>query len=856
MAGITDHSESTLQYRPISGTYDEMCTETGELREHWNYLIRSFRAIGPHSLEKRKQEAIRLLRDDGATYNVYGDPGGLNRPWGLDPVPLLIDSEEWSRIESGLIERADLMNLVLEDIYGPRTLIKKGLLPPEVILSHRGFLRACDGIARPELSSLVIYAVDLARTADGQTWVLSDRTQAPSGAGYALENRTIMSRIFPSLFRESHPHRLAFFFRALRNRLTDIAPPGRDEPRIVVLTPGPLNETYFEHVYLSSYLGYTLVEGTDLTVRDGRVWLKSLYGLEPVDVILRRVDDDYCDPLELRPDSHLGVAGLVEMARRGAVTIANPLGSSVLENPALVAFLPNIARHFLGHDLQLPSVATWWCGQDKERDYVFTNLHRLVIRSVNSRGSSRKIFGAELSQGEMEALRARIRARPHLYVGQEQLNLSSSPVSVNGSLQPRRTIIRTYLTARADSYIVMPGGLTRVAAGPERVEVSNQVGAISKDTWVLASEPERKESLWVKVHTRHPDTHLHESLSSRAAENLFWLARYAERAEETIRLMRNVFTRINELIQFNDAALQQCAHALLRALTHMTTSYPGFVGADAAERLARPEQEIFDIILNGNRVGTLNTNLHALLSASYAIRDLVSTDTWRVISDIGDALARLPQNIPSELDLAAIQDSLDQIITALMAFTGLTTEGMSRDLGWHFLDIGRRIERALLLISLQRATLVPVNSSETENLLLESVLATGESLALYRRRYRSRLQVETVLDLLILDENNPRSILYQICRVHQRVSELPGQDKRPLSRESRAILEALTLLKLADTDVLARIENGSGLRQHLDQNLSKLSTLLSETSDALTHAYFAHAQGPYQLVNTQTEPEV
>ena len=856
MASITDLTESTLQYSPISGTYDEMCTEKGELREHWNYLIRSFRALGPHSIEKRKQEAIRLLRDDGATYNVYGEPGGLNRPWGLDPVPLLISSEEWASIESGLVERADLLNLILDDIYGPRTLIKKGLLPPEVILSHRGFLRACDGLARPDISPLVIYAVDLARTSDGQTWVLSDRSQAPSGAGYALENRTIMSRIFPSLFRESHPHRLALFFRALRARLTDIAPPGRDEPRIVVLTPGPLNETYFEHVYLSNYLGYTLVEGTDLTVRDGRVCLKSLYGLEPVDVILRRVDDDYCDPLELRPDSHLGVAGLVEMVRRGAVTVANPLGSSILENPALVAFLPNIARHFLGHDLQLPSVATWWCGQSKERDYVLANLDRLVIRSINSRGSSRKIFGSELSRGEIEALRAQIRARPHLYVGQEQLNLSSSPVSVNGSLQPRRTIIRTYLTARADSYIVMPGGLTRVAAGPECLEVSNQAGAISKDTWVIASEPERKESLWVQAHPRHPEAHLHESLSSRAAENLFWLARYAERAEQTIRLMRTVMTRMNELIQFSDDTVQRCAHALLRALTHVTACYPGFVGADATERLARPEEELFDVIFNAQRVGTLSATLHNLLNASYATRDLVSTDTWRVISDIGDALARLPQNAPLELNQASIQDSLDQIITALMALTGLTTEGMSRDLGWNFLDIGRRIERALLLISLQRATLVPVYSSETENLLLESVLATAESLALYRRRYRSRLQVETVLDLLMLDENNPRSILYQVDRVERLIARLPGQEKRPLSRESRTILETLMLLKLADTDELAKIENGSGLRQHLDQNLSKLSTLLSETSVTLTHTYFAHAQGPYQLVDTQTEPEV
>ncbi len=369
-----DRAPACPAYRQRANGYDEMCTGEGEVRSHWRYLVNALEGMGPQTLAQRQRDTVRMLRSDGATYNVYGTPDGLNRPWQLDPVPMLLGSSEWAGIEAGLAQRAELLNLILADIYGSRSLIRRGLIPADLVFGDPGFQRACVVPPPATPPGLSLYAADLVRSADGHFRVLKDRTQAPSGMGYALENRTVMSRLMPSLFRDSHPHRLAPFFRRMRESLAALAPAGVDDPRVVIMTPGPHNETYFEHIYLSNYLDYPLVEGADLTVRDGRVWLRSVSGLEPVDVIIRRIDDHYCDPLELRPDSLLGVPGLVEVARRGRVALANPLGAGILESPGLMAFLPQLAKQLLGQELRLPSVATWWCGQPAECDYVLANL--------------------------------------------------------------------------------------------------------------------------------------------------------------------------------------------------------------------------------------------------------------------------------------------------------------------------------------------------------------------------------------------------------------------------------------------------------------------------------------------------
>ncbi|HYQ73047.1 MAG TPA: circularly permuted type 2 ATP-grasp protein [Gammaproteobacteria bacterium] len=828
-------------YAPPSGAYDEMCSRKREVRPHWRYLIDSLASMGPEVLGQRQRDTVRMLRSDGATYNIYGTPDGLNRPWELDPVPLLVSSAEWADIETGLAQRAELLNLILSDLYGPRTLVRKRLLPAELIYGHPGYLRACVVTDQQPVPTLTLYAADLARGADGVMRVFNDRSQAPSGAGYALENRTVMSRLIPSLFRDSHPHRLAGFFRLMRTALAGLAPDGRDNPRVVVLTPGPLNETYFEHLYLANYLDYTLIEGADLTVRDGRVWLKSVTGLEPVDVILRRVDDLFCDPLELRPDSLLGVAGLTEAVRRGRVALANPLGSGVLENPGLMAFLPRLAKHFLGQELRLPSVATWWCGQPMERDYVLANLHKLVLRHTHRMAGGHSILGNLLSREELATWRERIKAQPHHFVGQELQTPSATPTLNAGRLEPRPAVLRSFLVASQDTYVVMPGGLTRVGNTPDSRIVSSQAGAVSKDTWVLASEPEATETTQTQAFHGFPESR--ETLPGVAAENLFWSARYAERTESMIRLLRAIHQRRNENLQLADPVYQNTLEILLRSLTHTSVTYPGFVGAGSQARLQSPGEEITDLVINVQRMGSLGANLEAFLKAAYAVRNLVSTDTRRVINDIGDEMAGLSRIAGN--DAQYLQDVLDRIITALMAIAGATSESMSRELGWHFLHLGRRIERALQLAALLRATLVYSTSAEIEALLLDSILSVTESQTLYRRRYRDRPQIDTMLDLLLLDDSNARSLSFQVNDIRRHLDALPGQGSRPYKQEMRLVMESRTRLNLSDAATLAVAANG--VRSELDALLAGLGQALGAASGAIADSYFMHVKVPHQL---------
>src|SRR5580704_12440352 len=475
-------------YEPVERVYDETLAADGQVRPHFEPLIRSLEALGRSELTSRWENARRAIRTNGVTYNVYGDPEGTNRSWELDMVPLVISSAEWSHLERALIQRARLLNLILADVYGPQRLLRQGLLPPALLFANPAFLRPCHGIAVPRDLRLHLHGVDLARSPDGQWCVLADRTQAPSGAGYALENRIVISRSLPEPFRDCRVQRLASFFRAQRDALMSLAPQQRDQPKVVLLTPGPYNETYFEHAYLARYLGFTLVEGGDLTVRDRRVFIKTVDGLEPVDVIFRRLDDSFCDPLELSGDSSLGVAGLVEAARAGNVTIANALGSGVIETAAIMPFLPALCRHLLGAELMLPSVATWWGGQPKELQYVLQHLDQLVVKRAFPTEAREPVFGRKLSDHEKSLLAAELRARPDHFVAQEQVPLSAAPVWHRHKMEPRPVVFRTYVAA-GDSYAVMPGGLTRVSSTHDVPIVSMQRGGGSKDTWVLSEGP-------------------------------------------------------------------------------------------------------------------------------------------------------------------------------------------------------------------------------------------------------------------------------------------------------------------------------------------------------------------------------
>jgi uncharacterized circularly permuted ATP-grasp superfamily protein/uncharacterized alpha-E superfamily protein len=828
-------------YAPLSECRDEMCGEAGALRPHWEYVGDALGALGGAGLEQRAHELRRLLRENGVTYNFFEENDSIERPWSLDPIPVLLTSADWSEIEQGLAQRAELLDLVLLDLYGPRKLLSRGLLPAELIFDHPGFLRPCVDTrprARRQVRRLTFYAADLARGPDGRLWVIGDRTQAPSGAGYALEARTALSRTLPSVYRDSHVHRLALFFRALRGALAELAPRATEDPRIVLLTPGPASETFFEHAYLASYLGYPLVQGSDLVVRDERVWMKTLDGVSPVDVIMRRVDDSYCDPLELRAESLLGVAGLVQAMRRDHVVVANPLGASVLENPGLMPFLPSISRALLDEDLKQPSVATWWCGGERERTFVLENLERLVIKPVFAHTVDSTVFGATLSSAERTTLAEQIRAQPHRFVAQEHVSLSTAPVLRGGHLEPRPFVLRGFCVASPDAYVVMPGGLGRVSSSSTSSVTSNQLGGLGKDVWVLASEPERQVSLLAPSEGPLAVNRAGDEVTSRVADDLFWLGRYSERAEALARLLREVLLR---LLATERPQGEGALALLLRALTLQSDTLPGFVGEGAEARRAAPQGELLQVILDPRRTGGLRFTIDALSRTGRAVRDRLSSDASRTLGAIDGELAR-PH------DLAAARESLQRLVILLAAFAGLSHESMSRGRGWHFLQLGRSLERALQTIALVRGALLPAGPHAAAT--CEALLGILHSVKTYRRRYRSRIQPAAVLDLLLLDEANPRSLAFQLVRVEALVSELVrdalGSSVRSLPE--RLALEALTTLRLLDFAALARAGEAEVAVDDLESRLERITHCLRTLADELARRYFQADDQPQQMM--------
>lgn len=825
--------------------FQEAHGEEGGVRRHWRYLLDSLRELGAAEFDNRRQTLERILRDGGATYNDYRD-GTAARPWALDPIPLLIDSAEWGEIEGGVRERAELLNLVLRDLYGPRTLLRHGVLPPEMVYAHPGFLRACQGVLLPGEQQLLLYAADIVRTPDGRMRVMSDRTQTPSGTGYALVNRSAMARVFPSLFRDSHVHRLSLYFNSLRLTLSRLNPNG-EVARVAVLTPGTYNETYFEHVHLANFLGYPLVQGGDLTVRDGYLWMKTLDGLSRIDVLLRRVDDAYCDPVELRSDSRLGVPGLLETVRSGNVVVANPPGSGALENRALARYLPAAARHFLGRDLALPSVPSWWCGDPADRAYVLEHLDMLVVKTIQ-RGAGEEIhLGSALSAAERERLRAAIRAEPLRYVAQEYLQPSLTPVWDNGGTA-LPSILRSFAVAGESSYTVMPGGLTRVGQQADSFEISNRTGSISKDTWVLASEPEKQMELSGLREPAAGRQGTGMELPSRVVENLFWFGRYTERTEASLRLLRTAFSSLGPEYPPDS----QTRPLLLRAVTQMTGTYPGFM--ETLEPEGGPLAELLSVVEDPQRVGSVIFSLRALLGAVEQAQDFMSADSQRILNDLRDEMTELPARL-RRMQHAAPEEALDTLITSLLALSGLAQESMVRGQGWHFLDMGRRLERGLTTISLLRSLCVPADGEEDGNQLLESVLVSAEALMTYRRRYQRNTNMADALDLLLLEPANPRSLLFQLEQMERHLAALPpALDGARLSRERQLLLEAGTQLKLTDLAELAAVPEGSYLRAALDQLLSRIQHLVSEAANALSDHYFEHGAGP-QPMTPGEEPE-
>ena len=827
------------RYQPDASHWDEAIRPSGLPRQHWRKLFTSIGHMGFDQLTRRWQTGQHLIQTNGITYNVYGDPQGKERPWSLDPIPLLLDGPEWAQLEQAIVQRATLLNQILGDLYGPQRLIKERQLPAALLFGNPNFLRTCHGMQPGNGVFLHSYAVDLARSPNGRWWVLSDRTQAPSGMGYALENRLVSARTLPAAFSQCRVRPLNQFFEKYRESLLNLMP-RRDNPRIVLLTPGPYNETYFEQSFLSRQWGLPLVEGADLTIRDNRVFMKTLSGLEPVDVILRRLDDSFCDPLELRGDSLLGVPGLTQAIRAGNVAVSNALGSGLLESHGFMAFLPGLCQQWLGEKLKLPSVATWWCGEEGARRYVIGNLDTVVVKPAFPRLGSHPEFPAYMDAAAKQDLIRRIQAEPEQFVAQEQVALSTVPVRTDSGITPRHVVLRAFAIREGDSYRVMPGGLTRVSVEANSPVVTMQMGGGSKDTWVMSSAAEPP----AVPATRHAQSNTARGaadLPSRVADNLFWLGRYGERVESSVRMVRALLPGLSSEEDFGHTASIQSAVQLLVGLNYLPEET---CKSSVTQQRRQVERLLTGLVYDPSRTSSIGSDLKNLRRSAWPVKEWLSQDTWRVLQQLEAEFSVTPPEHP-ELRLVAQMSLMDRMIVTLSAFSGLVMENLVRCNGWHFLDIGRRLERALQVTELLQTSLVqaPFDIEPATDTLLQ----IADSSITYRSRYFTEVKVEYLLQLLLRDEANPRSVGFQVHALVEHLRNMPA-NKQLHSGGNAEDADPLPLL-LAQK-ILAKVRRGrledlaardaEGNLAALEELLRKLKGGMYDLSALLTAHHFTH----------------
>ena len=828
-------------YAPPAAFHDEMFDGEGRVRPHWRPFHGAIVGLGEELFARQWELATRLMDENGLAYSAYGDPADTARPWQLDPLPVLIASSEWAVVSTALQQRARLLNLILGDLWGEQTLLSRGLLPPEVLFTHPGFLRPFHGRPPSDEGFLHFYAADLGRSPDGRWWVLADRTEAPSGSGFALENRMVISRMLPNTFRTCEVERLAPYFIAVQETLRRLARTHTDNPHVALLCHGPKSANYFEDAYLARYLGHTLVEGSDLAVRGDAVRLKTLGGLVPVDVILRRPNSAACDPLELSGGSTAaGVTGLVQAARDRQVAIANALGSGLVESPVFMAFLPDLCRKLLGEELKLPGVATWWCGEPESLSYVLDHLDELTVkRAFRVRGREFRV-SKNLDSLSPAQLAEAIKANPSAFVAQETVARSSTPVWRDGTIQPSHIALRAYLVGGGQSYTVMQGALARVSRSSDPLEMSILAGEGSKDTWILADGPVKHLSL-----LDHPEQAIElrriaSELPSRVAEHFFWLGRHVERADSAARLLRAIALRLTS--EVDPESLVELP-GLVRALAEqgqidVTEGDPG-----EGDHVPLLEATLPVAVFDEDRAASVRSVLNQLFRIVSVVRDRISVDTWRIAHRIDERFRPPRYGRPQLFDLLSL---VNELIIDLAAFNGMVADSMTRTQGWSFLDLGHRLERAVQTLSLLRCTLA--DRASVQSASLAALLEIAESSMTYRSRYKANLQYAAVLDLLLTDETNPRSVAYQLAALVGQVEHLPRDLSRPqYTQEQRIALSALHTIRMADVYMLAETEGGS--KQHVLERLTVgLDTQLAKLSNAISNRYLIHA-GPAHLLS-------
>lgn len=818
----------------LDSSFDEMFDEKNNVKEHWIDIKTAIENANIEKLEQKQTEIDWRLEDNGVTYNVYNDPTGSNRRWNLDPIPFVLKEQEWEEVSKGLQQRAKLLNLIFKDLYTEQRLIKEGIIPAEIIFAHKSFLPEIFNFENSEYYTMKFYAADISRGPDGKFWVINDRTQSPSGLGYAIENRLTMNSILSDLYPDIKIKKIASFIENYKNMLSNLSNKNEDS-LIVLLTPGPHNETYFEHSYLSSFLNLTLVQGEDLLTKNNQLWLKTLSGLKKVDTMIRRVDSKFCDPLELQNSSKLGVAGLTNVLRNDNLSMINPIGIGILENVGLNPFMKNIAKFFLNEDLILPQIATWWCGQKKELDFVISNIDNLLIKKIDRTEKIEVYFGNRLNNEEKNSLIEKIIAAPIYYVGQEIIDFSTVPSYVGNKIEPRNAVIRSFAYKENDNYKIMPSGLVRVSNQKDSLVVSNQRGGTSKDLWILGEDEEDKISRITRSRN-FLDTRL-ENISTKRAENLFWLGRYLNRAIITTRMLRFNLKSMLNLNRYEDRNLSKKSTDILNiCLTHLTMTYPGFL---EEEKEIKPFNEVISLIQDNSRVGSLSFTLSMLSNINANIKNLLTIDAWRVYDKMQKGW--YDYNRRKVLSNREHIDALDKLLIYLIAYKELIDESISDDQGLILYDIGCKLETSLLLISKMRSLLTTKLQSHLEYDILDSMLNSYESYNAYRAYYKSTLKMENILELLLFTPKYPKSLIHIIDELLKSLKELPNTSSSPyLDSFEEPVFKVFSMLKLTNAEKLLKTEEKEFVYLELDKFLSKISDLLAQTSEELTKTYFSH----------------
>ena len=847
---VDNENDLLASYRapPHPGGYDELLDGHGAIRPHWRPLLNGLGALSESDLASRAERLERRVRDTGIAYDIFADPTKASQRWQLDLTPIVISNAEWRWLQTALVQRARIFDALLADLYGEQKLMRDGLLPPDLIFSDSAFLRPCQDIL-PNAGQLQFYAADLARGADGQWRIIDNHTETLAGVGFALANRVVHTHFTSDLFKQCNAVRLAAYFQNLQSALTQHS--GRDNARIALLSPGPHHEDYFSHTYLARYLGYLLVEGNDLRTRGNQVYLKTLEGLKEIDLILRCVDGRSSDPLELDPGGFDGPAGLVRVSRKTPRLVVNAIGSALAQNRGLGPYLPKLARHILGEELALPDAPRWWLGDPASRAHVLENLDHLVIRK-SQEGTGRPGQAAlgqdtrQLAGPERELLKREIVLHGPRLVAEEKIGFSFAPAFGRQGLTPQPFAVRFFVARTSNGYEAMPGGLA-MTVDPERAVALSAPDGHTRDVWVTAeAEQAPHVSLWRPTLETARVQRSQRAIQSRVADDLFWLGRYSERADWIMRVLRGALRRVEDVS--GPATGRRAARKCLLALLPKDKDEPGANSSRVPPGDAELEHLCTRVITSSKGVRTLEPTFAALYRVAHLTRDRLSLEAWQTLSKFrpGDTWAK---SLVSESP-ATVLDALDEGLASLAAFNGLMHENMTRNFGWSFLDMGRRLERAYNLSEAIQSLFFPMPDPDVESSSLLLLLELADSFITYRSRYRLDPMLPLVLDLLLLDEANPRSLGFQLAAISDHLDGLPDAKQGvSLSEDRRHILTLLTAIRLADIEAISREGSGS----MIDKLMAQPITILPQLSNAISRHYFNLTDDAPHRLHTRIE---